>query len=56
MEIIRRSNMLITSGDYRVKLSHRSDTKSTVMANGSYQLSCVDSEWVEISQTFGTQK
>ena len=56
MEIIRRSNMLITSGDYRVKLSHRSDTKSTVMANGSYELSCVDSEWVEISQTFGTQK
>lgn len=26
------------------------------MANGSYELSCVDSEWVEISQTFGTQK
>ena len=26
------------------------------MANGSYQLSSVDSEWVEISQTFGTQK
>lgn len=24
--------MLITSGDYMVKLSHRSDTKSTMMA------------------------